>query len=299
MALLVTLLGVLVLEVVIAGAFHVAMQQRRIATSYARDIQLQFAARSTAATALAGWGTLPTDSIMVGATFPLAESEVAGLRTTASLHRVAPELFLLRAKARFAGTGETHAVAAIVRELTSAEFFAGVSAAVVAGEAVVAGVIDGTPPAECDLPKGAPAQIPGAALEDPGGFEGAVALVDPRPFSEVASLDLAGVLSAPPGVLVVPGDFELAADMDEAVLIVHGDLAIQPGVRFRGLLLVGGSLRLLPGSSVYGAIQVGGLLDVEDAAVRYDPCVLAELFRTRSFLRGPLRAAPHWWIPSA
>lgn len=291
-ALVMTLLGVLVLEIVVAGAFHVAMQQRRIATAYTRGVQLQLAARSTAAAALADWAAHATDSLAVGATIPVMDDEAAGMRMGATLRRVAAGLFFLRAEARFTATGEAHAVAAIVRELTLPEFVAGIGALVVARAATVAGTLDGTTPPECELPAGAPAAIPTMLLQDSTG-------VGLGPYTEVGGLDLSGTAEALPAVRVVPGDFSLAVDLDETVLIVHGSVVVQPGVRFRGLLLVGGSLHLLPGASVLGAARVADRLVLENAEMGYDPCALAALFRTRAFLRAPLRAAPHWWIPAA
>ena len=292
MALLTTLLGVLVLEIVVAGAFHVAMQQRRIATAYTRGVQLQVAARSTLADALAGWSAIATDSLAVGATLPVRDRTIGGVSSLATLRRVATGLFLLRAEARFAATGEAHAVAAILREYTLPEFLAGIGAVVVARSATVQGAVGGTAPPECDLPDGAPAALPALLLPASSGTE-------TFDHMEVAGLDLSAVSEALPGVRVVRGDLSLAADLDETVLVVHGNAEVPPDVTFRGLLLVGGSLHLQPGARVLGAARVADSLVLVDGELRYDPCVLAALFQARSFLRGPLRAAPHWWIPAA
>lgn len=297
-ALLMTLLGVLVLEVVIAGAFHVVMQQRRIATSYTRGVQLEHAARAAAAAVLAQWAGLGTDSLAVGAEAVVAAADDGGAHTAATLLRVAPELFLLRAEAQFTATGETRAVAALLRELTLGEFLSGIRAAAVAGTAAVVGTLDGTPPSDCDLPAGAPAEVSAILVADDGA-EGGDTTGARNAFSQLSGLDLGALADAPPGLIVHPGDLTLAADVDEAAVVVHGDLVVEDGVRVRGLVLVGGALLLRPGASVHGAVQVGGRLTVEQAAIRYDPCVLAALFRARPALRGPLRAAPHWWIPAA
>ena len=290
-ALLTTLLGVLVLEIVIAGAFHVAMQQRRIATASQRVVQLQFAARSAAAAALAEWAALEVDSIPVGGSRPVSnDSAASGIRAEVSLHRLASRLFFLRAEASFPVTGESHAVAAILRERTLEEWLAGMPAVVTARESAFEGAIEGTPPGDCAPPVGAPAERPALLLVDSAAA---------RPFSEVAGLDLAAVAHAPPAVIVVAGDHSLETSLDESILVVHGDLEVQPGVRFRGLLLAAGSLHLQPGSELHGAVRVANRLTGADAAIRYDPCVLAALFHAHPFLRGPLRAATHWWVPSA
>ncbi|HSJ12948.1 MAG TPA: hypothetical protein VK939_00950, partial [Longimicrobiales bacterium] len=79
-ALLLTLLGILVLEVIAAGSFHVATQQVRTARAATRALQLQLAAQSGAALALRDWDGAGADSLALDSTRILAfEAPASGI----------------------------------------------------------------------------------------------------------------------------------------------------------------------------------------------------------------------------
>jgi hypothetical protein len=341
-ALLITLFAILVLEVIAAGTFHVAIQQVRTARAAGRTLQLQLAAQAAVALALAGWNAdsaaaLPLDSTRVLPT----ETTADGIQRTVTLRRVAHALYLLRGEAGSA-LGEHVAVAAIVRTAGPADYLASIRAGVDVGAAVTGtGTVSGRPAESCGdtagiaagpalavtdssrLPAGglaldgailvAPSS---AALEHPAGVDLA-ALAVPRapgviaPAAQgVAGVCMAGLpdnWGAPDDeahpcathfpVVRIAGDVSVTAGSGQGVLIVEGDAVLGPDVAFHGLLLVRGSLTLHSGAAVFGAARVGSDLGLDAATIRFEPCAIARAVHHGPGLRGPFRAADHWWLP--
>jgi hypothetical protein len=97
-------------------------------------------------------------------------------------------------------------------------------------------------------------------------------------------------------VVRVDGDMILDG-VGQGVVLVSGDATLAAGARFEGLLLVQGALKLRAGASVRGAARVGGGLSLEAAEIRLEPCIIARTAHHARGLRGPFRAANHWWVP--
>lgn len=341
MALVVTLVGLLVLEIVVAGVFHIAMQQVRIAHVRTQAATLQAVAVGAVASATASWDSLAA-GLAVGDSAVLdTGSRPPRIRAVVVLRRLAADLFFVRAEAGD-DAGQSRAVGALLRVLDPARLLAELSAAVLAYSAGGSASIDGSAPVECELPGGAAAEVAALALVDTAGAallalpESSVRQLDSLPpFARLAGLDLrrladplpaatlalAPVLAngacdttavanwgapadpAHPCAYFFPlrhavGDAVVESGAGQGILIVAGDLTLAAGVRFHGLLLVGGTLRLLDGARVDGAVRAARL-ELARASIRYDPCSLRRAFDAAPRLRGPFRAAGHWWVPAA
>lgn len=298
-ALVITLLGIMVLEVVIAGTFHVAMQQRRIATAHTRSAQLEAAARAAVARALNRWPVLGADTLPPGRDIAVTvEPPAGGAVTNVTLRRLPPALFLLTVTAHFPRSGEQRRVAVILRERTIAEYFRAIPAAGWAATALVNGTVDGNRPAACTV-SDAPAAVAPLALQDTiGAPAGSVLLPGAlqTPAGWFAGTDLRTGTSNP--AQVIDGDYRISSDVGPILLVVQGDVAIAAGVRFDGLLLAGGRVTVEDGAAVNGAVRAARI-ELLGGTLRFDPCVLLHLFAAVPALRGPVRADGHWWIPAA
>ena len=95
-------------------------------------------------------------------------------------------------------------------------------------------------------------------------------------------------------LIFAPGDLALSG-AGQGVLVVQGDLALEPGAVFHGAVLVTGRVTVPEGAIVSGAVRAGGASVA--GAVRFDPCALGRALGSAPGLDRPLRPAGRSWVP--
>ena len=289
-ALLLTLLGILVLEVIAAGSFHVATQQVRTARAATRALQLQLAAQSGAALALRDWDGAGADSLALDSTRILAfEAPASGISHRVALGRVDEAFYVLRSEA-FGTSGETASLMLLVRTAGPADYLADLpAAAAVAAGVSGGGTLDGDATVACGDSIGR-ASIPALALADssiaanldPDVLAGTVEVVPlADPIFQLAGVDLVTIaaplevstltpgpavalgacLVSVPGNLGAPGDPTHPCADHHPILHAPGDLVLDGGAG-QGVLLVDGNARLEAGAVHHGLLIVRGTLSV-------------------------------------
>ncbi|MEO5511845.1 MAG: hypothetical protein ABIS27_14545 [Longimicrobiales bacterium] len=308
--LLLALLCLLALEVTAVGLHFIAQQELRVAGSSARDLELRLAAQSAAARAVAQWPAEQLDSMGLHLTIPVPAAgalSTTGIRSSASIERLAPHLFLVRATA-VSPLLESSTLGLIVATTTAAELAAEVTAAVRSNGAIHVGAqsrvdwgavgcrgahaLEVASLADLDMAGGALAGP--VASADSGGTWPPNALGS-LTIERLAELARASAALASP-VSLYEHDVTLSGSAGNGILVVLGDLALDGGT-FVGIVMVRGALSLTGGATIQGAVLVdGGPLVLDDATVTFDSCAItASLDQPR--LLGPFRPRSRRWIP--
>jgi hypothetical protein len=326
-ALVMAIIVLVIVECIVAGTLHIAMVERRVAVNTDVALRLRLAAGTAAHAAVAAWPAA-LDSLAAGDTFTAPVSSPAeGVGVTARIERLPGSLFLVRATATLppphpgrgratllvlppalrrdadlvgaaltAGSAEIDATATVdaaeqecatasapaVRITGATDPVLWPAAAV--GGSVVADPATGSP--AHDMPRvvsAVAASVDGAwraTPEEPDSGAGSVA--DPVPLTGAGGR-----------LHFAAGDLRLQTRV-AGVLVVAGNVVLEPGAGISGLLLAGAGLVLHEGASLTGAAHVAGNAVVR-GAVRFDACQALEAARAAGLYRPhpyPGRAAP-------
>jgi hypothetical protein len=103
--------------------------------------------------------------------------------------------------------------------------------------------------------------------------------------------DFFPLIAAPAGLTVGPG-------AGQGILLVDGDLDLQPGAVFYGAIVVRGRLRSA-GAVVSGAIRTLGTSGSLDLRINASDCALWRAFERAPAFRRAWRPPGRWWLPSA
>lgn len=93
-------------------------------------------------------------------------------------------------------------------------------------------------------------------------------------------------------VLYAPGSLRLAGGAGQGTLVVDGDLLLDSGARYFGLLLVRGELRVVEGAAVLGVVFAGRLAIGAGSAVRLSRCAAERA----ALAAGVPARAPGGWV---
>ncbi|HEY8470565.1 MAG TPA: polymer-forming cytoskeletal protein [Longimicrobiales bacterium] len=95
-------------------------------------------------------------------------------------------------------------------------------------------------------------------------------------------------------LIFAPADLALSG-AGQGVLVVQGDLALEPGAAFHGAVLVTGRITVAAGAVVSGAVRAGRASVA--GAIRFDACALGRALGSAPGLDRPLRPAGRSWVP--
>ena len=114
-------------------------------------------------------------------------------------------------------------------------------------------------------------------------------------------LDPAGPCGGFFPLIYAPGDLVVSGGAGQGVLVVRGNLTLQPGARFQGPIVVGGAL-MAEDALIDGAVRIavegaGSPSALIGGSVRYRRCALLEAF-DGSALDGAFRPDARLWIPA-
>jgi hypothetical protein len=342
-ALVVALLLVVVLAALGAAMLAVGARETEIAAAVARRSEARIAAESVARWAVATWSTRRYNEVSVGSSIEVATLDPAapplaapGREVSATLLRLAPDLFLVEGSARADGAGPAVLARAglLVRTFDSAALAAAFPAAATARDSIAAqgGQITGTGGCEDST---AGAMAPRVLLAAGATVEGSPDLVmdgppgypEPDPFGNALAATLATVTLSggtvsprpwlgPDGCQEHPLNWGATSPTNAChdrlpFVRITGDLEVAGG-EARGILLVHGNVRLR-GTQLHGLIISDGTLTIDEGtiiqgavrgnaiemvggAVAYDACTL-RVALTAGGLDAPFRPGPRQWIP--
>jgi hypothetical protein len=294
--LIMALLAIILLDCIVLGALHLALQEQHIATNRSAALQLRLDAESGARRALGVW-TAEIDTMDVRSGDRIAFPPAGTPGAVVEAERIDDYLFLVESVAqepppRFGRS----AVRLLVNPPALPPYSDPAPAPVSAAGPVTVGPtgsVVSAPTAGCSAapagfsvlaPPFAVTVNPGGALDAPAGPLMPAALI--HHFDRLASLA--------PGLLVA-GDSTLTVDA-AGVLLVRGTLTIAAASEFRGLLLAGGPIVIEDGSAVYGALHGAAAVSIA-GRVQWDPCVVDAALHTAGLHR-PTPAGPRAWLPA-
>jgi hypothetical protein len=343
-ALVVALLLVAVLAALGAAMLAVGVRETGIAAAVARRSEARIAAESVARWAVATWSTRRYNEVPVGTSIEVATLDPAapplytpGREVSATLLRLAPDLFLVEGSARTNGAGPAVLARAglLVRTFDIAALAAAFPAAATARDsiAVRGGEIIGT--GGCEDSTAAAALAPRVLLAAGATVEGSPDLVldelpgdpEPDPFGNALAATLATVTLAggtvsprpwlgPDGCQEHPFNWGATSPTNAChdrvpFVRITGDLEVAGG-EARGILLVHGDVRLR-GTQLHGLIISDGTLTIDEGtiiqgAVRGNSIEMVggavaydacalRVALTAGGLDSPFRPGPRQWIP--
>lgn len=322
-ALLSALYFLIIIGVLVSGAFYAAHLERSGANARVDDAALVAAADLAATGPLADWRSEIRDSQTVGstATLPLPIASALSTSDSVSVTRLTPSLFWLVGEAQASQAGEVRRVNLIVQLPTAAP---AVSAALVSAGSVSLGPgahFVTSPEGRCRAPHDTAAIVlaPGMGLtvDAPTGTAAVpYAVTDPlaadsstyrlfgavtwewlaanadRVFTSGGTVVLTGD-SSRPQVLYAPGDLAIRGGSGAGILLVGGHLRLGGPLRFNGLVVVRNGMETVADSVVIG----GAVLSESAVALRHvielrsSTCSLALAIATHAVPRAvPQRA---------
>jgi hypothetical protein len=343
-ALVVALLLVVVLAALGAAMLAVGARETEIAAAMARRSEARIAAESVARWAVATWSTRRYDEAPIGSSIEVGTLDrgapplaTPGREVSASLLRLAPDLFLVEGSARTDGAGPAVLARAglLVRTFDTAALAAAFPAAATARDSIViqGGAISGTGGCEnitaaaalaprVSLAAGAAVEgSPDQVMEEPPGYP------EPDPFGNALAATLATVTLAggtvsprpwlgPDGCQEHPLNWGATSPTNAChdrlpFIRIAGDLEVAGG-EARGILLVHGNVRLR-GTQLHGLIISDGTVTIDEGtiiqgAVRGSSIEMVggavaydactlRAALTAAGLDAPIRPGPRQWIP--
>lgn len=296
-ALILALLAIIVLDCVVLGTLHIALQEHRIGGNRRAVLQLRLDAEGGIRRALGSWSGA-IDTMFAGSasrtSVPVASPPVASV----TVERLADQLFLLESTASEplprVGRATTRmlvhppAVSPLVDPAP-----APISAA---GSVVIrtTGVVNVNPPATCSEPPPAHsilapafgvAVLPGGSINAPAGV--------PAPHPLTGSFARLAALA--PGSVQASADTTIATSAT-GVIIVAGNATLAAGATHSGVLVASGSVTIESGANVRGAVHAGGNTDIA-GQVQWDPCAVATAIAAAR-LDHATPAGPRAWLPA-
>jgi hypothetical protein len=99
-------------------------------------------------------------------------------------------------------------------------------------------------------------------------------------------------------LIFAPGALHIRAGSGQGILVVGGDLTLDPGASFYGAILVLGRIDAAA-ATIHGAIRTGaGAVTPTNATIHYNACTLWRAFTRSPALRRAHRPPGRWWLPS-
>lgn len=296
-ALVMALLTLIILDCVVLGILHLALQEQRIGSNRSAVLQLRLDAESGLRLALGSW-TAGIDSMERGSVHrsPVPTDETTGARV--HVERLDDYLFLLESTASEPPPRAGRAVARLL--VTPPALPPAVDPApapiVSAGPVHVTatGAVLASPPPGCSA-----AAPPHGILAPPLSVTVEAGAVLDAPAGPLAPQTLAGavrrIAQLAPSQFVARSDSTIAAAAG-GVLIVVGNVTIAAHAEFRGLLIASGSVRVEPDADMIGVVQAGAGVTVA-GRTQWDPCLITATIR-HAALDQPQPAGPRAWIPA-
>ncbi|MEK6769231.1 MAG: PilX N-terminal domain-containing pilus assembly protein [Gemmatimonadota bacterium] len=311
-ALVATLFALVIIAALVTGAFFAAEQELRVGRN-SRDAQRALAAAEAGvAGALGGGGGFAPGALAPGDSQTSAGTVQGGAGDfTVTVRRLNGELFLLRAVGRDPAGASLRTVGLVMRLLPPPARFEAPLTVEVPPPAGVAGAVDGVdrdPPGwTCDAVARdtVPAVVVDSAkvvwdslvalartVYQPADLTGPI--VDVAPVGDAATCDepargnwgeparpatVAGCASYFP-VVYARGDLTLSGGRGQGLLLVEGDLTMEGGFVFDGIILARGALKFRgSGASVRGAIaaasvRAGPELAPGAASIGFSSCAM-------------------------
>jgi hypothetical protein len=295
-ALAMALLAIIVLNCIVLGTLHIALQEHRIGANRVAFLQLRLDAEGGARRALSLW-TADIDSMAAGGNFRLAFPASATTGASVYAERLDDHLFLLESVAGEAAPRAGRAVARLLVRPPALSPLTDPAAAPISAAGTVRVTATGTvfsrevPGCGAVAPRYSILTPPFGVTIDPGGAVDAPAgPLGPRPL--IGSFDR---LAASARHLAVEGDSVISADAD-GVLIVRGNVTLTGDATFRGLLVVRDSMTIGPAAAVDGAVHTGAALTLQ-GRIRWDACAVEAAVRAVGLDR-PAPAGPRAWLPA-
>ncbi len=315
-ALVATFFVLVVLLALVAGLFFGALQALRLGRNSAGERRAFDAAEAGLAAALGRLDAAGVGVLAAGDTVVYSGSAPSGAGSYAAVvQKLNAELLFVRSRGRDAGGSSERELAMIARldvpplQLPAALVSSGwvevgpwgtvdgggvapdgwscpASLDTVAGVAVAessAVAVGGCGERECI--RGAPAVLPdtsirgqGVPILGEGVWTALLALADTiRPGGDLG--DAGGALR----IRYVPGNLALVGSYAEGILLVDGDLLLDGGAQFAGVIVVRGQLRIrggggrIAGAAVVGGASLGVAPGGGPASVVYSSCVLRQV----------------------
>jgi hypothetical protein len=330
--LILAIFALVALEALAAGMLFVATQERLVASAWADHLRTRLAAESAARVGLAQWDPAFEELLPGGRRIvPGTEGELpGGVSYAASVERLEGDFFLLRGRAWRASAGRRHASAEsaiLLRGRDPAASAAEVDAAITGYGRLVLdrGVRVSAVPGNDATPPDCPVPTPGLALRVlPDSLQPRSAVVSgevgipPAHAAEQALGPLSWRDAARLADVVESGELHLSPSNDstfpliyangdlrvtgagQGILIVAGDLTIEPGAHFSGVIVVRGQF-VARDATLEGAVRIGAAggdaSRIEDGSVTFDACVIARAFAHARALGRPYRTSARLWIP--
>jgi hypothetical protein len=243
-ALMMTIVVLLLIEVMSAAMLVMATQSRLLVDSHLRTARADAVAMAAAHTVLGEWESAGFDTLEAGEqiSVPHASGTRADATWAARVQRLGPAIWLIRSRSRV-GDGHAYSLGrttAIARTLD-----------VVAARTV--------PPTD-SLPLGG---LTWSQLED---------IADRVHQGQVVFADTTAYVALTYG----PADVTLSGGVTRGILVVKGTLTLTLGAVFEGLIVAGGAIVIENGSVVVGEVRsVSGDVQGDAAAVRVSESVVA------------------------
>ncbi len=299
LVLVLVLLAVLALELLAMSAFAVARLAQLGSRIAQADATLQATADNAVEQAIARVDVLAVEAHEPGTDWAAAVEAPDGIAVTARLRRLESWFVLAEAMATPLRGSPAHA-AALVRLLPPEAIVAGFPAVLSTPASTSIVSTTATPQGDCALDRGyAPPALPlhadlPLAASTPFGnalgldWQDAARIADARALPPDAS-DAAPVLAVLDGPAVLSGRFR-------GILLVDGDLTLQPGSEVNGLVAVRGALGLAPGARILGAVRAAGV-EGGDGEVVYDRCAIETALTAPALIRA-YRPGARWRLPA-
>jgi len=298
-ALALTLVLLVVLECVVIGTMHLALQEHRIGANRVASIALRLEVENAVRRALGYWSA-SIDSMATGPEHRIPIAAATTGLASASVERLNAGLYIVRGEAREAPPRVGRAVAQllVMPPLIGADVDPTPAPLVAEGMVTVraGGVVSAQAPSTCADSVAAHAVLAaapgdlvieaGAEMTGSGGpLPESSILQHIEPLLESTAFGLVAVatdtlIDAPfTGILVVAGNVTLGVNADvEGLVLASGTIDVQENVRVEGAVMARG-----------GAVVAG--------SVAWNPCVVRQAVALAGLTR-PRPAGPRAWLPA-
>lgn len=119
------------------------------------------------------------------------------------------------------------------------------------------------------LAANATSRVPNWLTPAPNAVAGRCVTSDPANWGDPSG---SGACAAHRPLVAAAGDLVVSGGVGQGTLIVPGDLTLEAGAHFFGVVLVGGSLRVLGGSGIVGVVRSGSDVFVSQASITGSAC---------------------------
>lgn len=295
-ALILALLAIIVLDCIVLGTLHLAIQEHRLGANRSVILQLRLNADGGIRRALGSW-TVAIDTLATGSPARTMFPAAATPGSLVSIERLDDHLFLIESVARQRPPQFGRASARMLVHPPALPPAVDPAPAPVSSAGRVrigaTGSVSAHPPLACAAapqtnsilaPVFGVTLDPGASVDAPAGLLGPHALI--HDFLRLKALALPR--------LIAQGDSTLHSHAN-GVLIVDGSVTLSGGAAFTGLLVTSGSVTVEHTAALYGAVHAGAGLQVA-GRVQWDPCVVMTAIEDAG-LDHPEPAGTRRWLP--